>query len=157
MLGHITAVTEVENFNIKAIAPMNGENGGRLGAMQMIHGLHGSQSMDGYKVDTDEQSVYVLIDNGQSCCEDWGYFASEDDMTPFIGAELTDIVLTDKALNTQKVEQSGYYDDAGGIQFVDFVTDRGTFQLAVYNAHNGYYGHGIVIAKGDEVVLNNTL
>lgn len=43
------------------------------------------------------------------------------------------------------------------IQFVDFVTSRGTFQLAVYNSHNGYYGHGIIVAKDDEILLNETL
>ena len=45
----------------------------------------------------------------------------------------------------------------GGIQFVDFVTDRGTFQLAVYNSHNGYYGHGILVLKNDEVLLEDDL
>jgi hypothetical protein len=60
-------------------------------------------------------------------------------------------------LNQTVVKESGYYEDEGGIQFVDFVTDKGVFQLAVYNAHNGYYGHGILVAKDDEILLNDTL
>lgn len=115
--------------------------------------------MDGYKVATNNNTYLVLIGNGQDCCERWGYLTSEDDLGYFIGAELRDVVLTDTALNRERVEESGYYDyeDSGGIQFVDFVTDRGTFQLAVYNAHNGYYGHSIVVLKNDTVLLEDTL
>ena len=116
-------------------------------------------NMEGYKVETSLHNFCVLIDNGQSCCESWGYFSSEDNLEAFVGAELLEIQLTDTALNSKKVEESGYYEGEGdgGIQFVDFVTNKGTFQLAVYNAHNGYYGHGILICKDKEVVLSETL
>lgn len=156
MLGTIKSIEEVDDFTIKPISKLEG-SGGRLGMSQMINSLCGYSSMDGYKVETNEHVVYVLIDNGQSCCESWGYLTSEDNLEYYLGSELKEVSLTDKALNQKVVEQSGYYDDCGGIQFVDFVTDKGTFQLAVYNAHNGYYGHGILIAKDDEILLNDTL
>ncbi len=111
-------------------------------------------SMDGYVVMTDKTRVRVLIENGQCCCESWGYLCSEDDSTPYIGSQLRGVVLTDTALNRQKVAASDYYECAGGIQFVDFVTDRGVFQIAVYNGHNGYYGHEIHIDfEGGSVLL----
>lgn len=113
--------------------------------------------MEGYKVSTKHISVRVLIDSFQSCCESWGYISSDDDFTPFIGAILKEVKLTDVALNQQVVDDTGYYDEGGGIQFVDFVTSRGTFQLAVYNAHNGYYGHGILVALGEDILCNDTL
>src|SRR5260221_4368784 len=138
MLGTIQSIEEVKDFHIEPVAPLEGK-GGRLGMAQMINTLFGDASMDGYKVITGEHTVQILIDNGQSCCENWGYIASEDDFAPFIGAELREVNLTDTALNKEKVEASGYYEDGGGIQFVDFVTSQGVFQLAVYNAHNGYY------------------
>jgi len=47
--------------------------------------------------------------------------------------------------------------DGGGICFVDFITTNGTFQLAVYNSHNGYYGHGIVVAIDEKIVHDDTL
>jgi len=156
MLGKITNIEEVTNFKIQPIASLEGK-GGRLGMSQMINALCGYSDMDGYKVTTDEHVFLVLIDNGQSCCESWGYFSSEDDTQTYIGAELKEINLTDTALNKEKFQKSGYYEDCGGIQFVDFVTDRGTFQLAVYNAHNGYYGHGILVAKDEEIICNETL
>jgi len=158
MLGKIKEITEVYDYKIQPVAKMEGK-GGSLGMVQMLNFLGGYEYMDGYKVETDKHVIYVLIDNGQSCCESWGYFASEDDLNQFIGAELMEINLTDTALSKEKVEKSDYYDGGGGggIQFVDFVTDKGVFQLAVYNAHNGYYGHGILVAKDNDIILNETL
>ena len=155
MLGKILNIKEIEDFGIEPLHNLKDDK--PLGIVQMLSILGGRQSMDGYLVETDEESFYVLIDNGQSCCESWGYFSSEDDMNDFIGAELLEIDLTDTALNKQKFEDSDYYEDGGGIQFVDFKTSTGTFQLAVYNAHNGYYGHGIVIARGSTILLEDTL
>jgi len=83
---------------------------------------------------------------------------SEDEPADYIGAELLKVELTDVALNKEKVEKTAQYGfDGGGIQFVDFVTTKGVFQLAVYNAHNGYYGHGIALAVGDTVLHEDTL
>ena len=155
-LGIIQTIEEVKDLEIVSIAPLDGK-GGRLGFSQMLGKLYGGAQMDGYTVTTDLHTIRVLIDNGQSCCENWGYFASEDDLAPFVGAELREINLTDVALHKERVEQTGYYDDGGGIQFVDFVTSQGTFQLSVYNAHNGYYGHGILIAKDNDIICNETL
>lgn len=130
----------------------------RLGIAQMINCLCGYSSYDGYKVKTSEHEYLILIDNAQNCCESWGYFASEDDFDSFIGKNLNSIELTDLALNNKKVEESGYYDDYGGIQFVNFkFNDGSVLQFAVYNAHNGYYGHPIIIAKDEDILLQDTL
>lgn len=156
MLGIIKKIEEVKNFKIQPIANLDGK-GGRLGIGQMISALSGFSDMDGYKVETDNHTFCILIDNYQSCCECWGYMSSEDDFKQFIDSELIEVKLTDNALNQTLVDKSGYYEDEGGIQFVDFVTSEGTFQLAVYNGHNGYYGHGILVAKDNEILLNETL
>lgn len=156
MLGKIKDIKEIHDFKIEPVVNQNG-SGGKLGMMQMLNILCGYSNMDGYKIETENHTYYVLIDNGQSCCENWGYFSSEDDLSLFIGNDLIEVRLTDTALNQIVVDKSGYYEDAGGIQFVDFVTDKGVFQLAVYNAHNGYYGHGIIVAKDEEILLNDTL
>lgn len=116
-----------------------------------------STSMDGYVVHTDAHTFEVLIDNEQSCCESRGYLTSEDALDPFVGAQLREVQLTDSARNVTKVKESHQYEDAGGIQFVDFVTDRDVFQLAVYNGHNGCYGHEILIQKDDVVLADKSL
>ena len=155
--GIIQRISQVEGQEIRPIAPLEGK-GGRLGFSGMLSALAGSDSMDGYEVVTDQHTYRILISNKQSCCENAGYLASDDDLAPYVGAELREVRLTDTALNTRCVEGVAPYGwDEGGIQFVDFVTDRGMFQLAVYNAHNGYYGHGVLVAKDDVVLLNETL
>lgn len=142
MLGKIISIQEVRGVQL-------GNRDGRLGLV--------SSSMDGYKVVTDKHIYYVLIDNVQSCCETWGYLSSEDDFEQFIGSELIEVKLTDTALNQAVVANSGYYEGSGGIQFVDFITTVGVLQLAVYNGHNGYYGHEIIVAKDEEILLENIL
>lgn len=156
-LGKILSIEEITNVSLENTGSLNGSNGSRLGIMQIMSGLMGGASYDGYKVKTDKHEFLLLIDNGQCCCESWGYFYLNDDEQEFIGSELRAVNLTDKALNKKKVEQSGYYEDYGGIQFVDFETDKGTLQFAVYNAHNGYYGHPIIFAKDKEIFHQDTL
>lgn len=111
---------------------------------------------DGYRIVTDRQTIKVMIDNGQSCCESWGYLHSEDDLDKYVGAILTDIEVTDTQNQGARVKRdcTGMYD--GGAMFVDFKTSRGTFQLVVYNEHNGYYGHSVRLIS-DQVTKEDTL
>lgn len=157
--GIITSITELHGFQIEPITPSTGSGGVQAGMSQLIGMLGGHSSMEGYKIETGKHAIYVLIDDQQSCCESWGYIHSEEsDLSGFVGAHIIGVRLTDTALNTLITERGGEYGfDEGGIQFVDFITSRGKFQLAVYNAHNGYYGHGIVIAIDDRVVASDTL
>lgn len=141
MIGKITNIREVENIGQETCEQL-----GRW------------QKMDGYEISTEDKKIFVLIGNSQSCCEDWGYFSSEDNLTDFIGADLLEVNLTDTERNHKKLKEVLEYGlDDGGIQFVDFVTTKGVFQLAVYNAHNGYYGHDILIASGDKVLSDDCL
>ena len=154
----IKSIKEVYNFRIEPVTGSNGNNGSRLGILQMVSIVTGGYSeYDGYEISTDENQYYVLINNGQSCCENWGYLSSDDNLDYFVGAELIEVKLTDVVLNQKVVEESNYYGDGDGIQFVDFVTDKGVLQLAVYNSHNGYYGHSILIAKNENILLNDVL
>lgn len=157
MLGKIKSIEEIFNFTIQSITKMN-DQGKNLGMAQVINALCGYSSMDGYKVETEKHVFYVLIDNGQSCCENWGYMSSEDDLNYFIGSELIEINVTDTALNKKVLTQMDEeLINSNEIQFVDFKTNNGIFQLAVYNSHDGYYGHGILVAKDNEILLNEVL
>ena len=101
---------------------------------------------EGYVIKTTEQEIKVGIDNYSSCCEQWGYLTSEDSLDDFIGAELLTVNLVDKALNVKVLDATS--SDDIDIMFVNFETSKGTFQLVVYNIHNGYYGHeAVVISK----------
>lgn len=110
-------------------------------------------SYSGYAVHTTEQVIYLLIDDCQSCCENWGYFMSldEDAFGTFVGAELHEVKLTDTALNTQQLasETAGstngfgekYDKEYACTMFVTLETSAGPLQFTAYNEHNGYYGH----------------
>lgn len=103
-------------------------------------------SFDGYRITTDKQTILVGIDNGQCCCEHWGYLTSEDDLDVFIGAQLGNVRVTDTALNTaveKAVGDLGMYE--GSCMFVTFETSEGDFQFVAYNEHNGYYGHEAMV------------
>lgn len=153
----IKNIEEVHDFKIEPVHAATGA-GGRLGMIQMINAISGYSQMSGYKVETNKHVYHVLIDNEQSCCENWGYMTSEDDLNNFIGTKLREVRLTDTALNQARIDDKLPWGlEAGAIQFVDFVTDKGVFQIAVYNEHNGYYGHGIVIAKDDGILLKDVL
>lgn len=117
-------------------------------------GLQGEawQSFDGWNVVTDDQTVVVAISNGQDCCESWGYFNSDDDPQKYVGAKLLRVerVAEDEAQRlVTTIPDMEYGLDEGGAVFVNIVTDRGTFQLAAYNSHNGYYGHEAVVISRD--------
>lgn len=104
---------------------------------------------DGFLITTTEQEIWLGIDNGYSCCEQWGYLISEDDTQKFIGAELRSIATTDTNRTSQqfntKWEDGGISLDDGEVVFVDLNTSEGTLQFAAYNSHNGYYGHTVTI------------
>jgi hypothetical protein len=97
---------------------------------------------EGFEVTTSDRIIKVCISNGQYCCESWGHLASEDDLQQFVGAELLNVSSVDKALNV-KTDPGAI--EEGVVSFVNFDTNKGRFQLAVYDCHNGCYGHAVDI------------
>ncbi len=95
---------------------------------------------DGFVITTNKQSIKLGIDNEQDCCENWGYFMSEDNVSDFIGSNLIDVSITDTLLKPNE----GFNVDEiyeGGVMFVNIETNKGLLQFVAYNEHNGYYGH----------------
>jgi hypothetical protein len=104
--------------------------------------LKSCTSYEGYLIQTDRQDIYILISADNQCCENFGYLSSDDDLDKFRGARLFDVVKTNTNLLTLPVEDGL---DEGDAIFVTLKTDKGDLQFAVYNGHNGYYGHGVII------------
>ncbi len=107
-------------------------------------------SYDGFKVKTNKQEIYMVINNGQSCCEDWGSIIVNDDDKYFLGAELTSIEKVDDSLNPNKISSNSgdeYWSNEKNIMFININTNKGTLQLAVYNQHNGYYSHDVLFVS----------
>ena len=97
------------------------------------------RNTSGFHITTDKQVITLEIENGQNCCEEWGYFMSHDDFTEFIGAELTDVKIVDEALKVYDgldMDNTDLY-----IMFVNIGTANGLLQFVAHNSHNGYYSH----------------
>jgi len=109
----------------------------------------------GFLIKTEGKDIHLLIDNSRICCENFGYISSNDDLSYFIGAEILDykVIETDTynelPIKLKKVLKLGSEYDINVLDcsFIKFETDRGSFDLTVYNHHNGYYGHKIKIIE----------
>lgn len=112
---------------------------------------------EGIRIKTDDKEILILIDNGQSCCEHFGYISSLDKFDDFIGAKIIDVTLTDDVLETTKVELENISVDLESCYFVNVNTDKGLLQFTLYNQHNGYYGHGVKVVVGNEFILDGGL
>ncbi len=111
----------------------------------------------GYKIYTDKQVISLLISNGQSCCEDWGYLMSEElnEGDDFIGANINSIEPVSLADIIKDDDDDVVWDYAPCI-FINVNTDRGTLQFKAYNSHNGYYGHDVRV-HSEQLKLKETL
>jgi hypothetical protein len=86
----------------------------------------------------EDGSRMKLYDDGQSCCES-RYMRTDDKLADFVGAKL---------LGAEVKEAPAMPCEYGDheVAFLDVNTDKGTFQMATHNEHNGYYGGFLVRA-----------
>ena len=104
---------------------------------------------DGYKISTTNGVIEIAVESFQSCCENWGYISSNDNFSDFCGAEILEIKYTqkiDEVLETITMQLSKKYVELDNIYFITLETSKGTLQFAVYNEHNGYYGHDCYVS-----------
>lgn len=88
---------------------------------------------DALKIGFTDGSMLSLWDDGQSCCEH-RYMVCDDSLASFCGAKVVDIQIKDAP------EIADPYGESHEVQFLEVLTDRGAFQCASHNEHNGYYG-----------------
>ncbi len=101
---------------------------------------------EGFVIETNKQIIKIGISTYQSCCETAGYLSTPDELDTYVGAVLNKIELADKSLDNNRAILGVVGDlEDGGAEYVNIHTDKGLFQLTVYNAHNGFYLHGTVV------------
>jgi hypothetical protein len=88
---------------------------------------------DTLRFELEDGSNLTLWDGGQSCCEN-RYMRTDDDLNEYCGSTLLDLELKSGP------DQEDEYGECHEIQFLDVKTDKGIFQMANHNEHNGYYG-----------------
>ena len=107
---------------------------------------------EGFKIVTDKKEFVIGVSNEHNCCESWGHISSEENFDNFIGAEVIDYKCKDNAEYTDielTKKNAGDCVDVYDCAFIDFNTSKGQLQFAVYNHHNGYYGHDIKVLEKD--------
>jgi hypothetical protein len=116
-------------------------------------------AFDGYKISTDKRSIFVVIGNDQDCCEVFGYFYdNKEDFSYYKGAELLDVLIIDEEMMSESMMRQDLslrseYREESFAYFVEVKTSKGSFQLAVYNEHNGYYGHNVRVFDSNNTIL----
>lgn len=91
----------------------------------------------GYKIIMNDSAKNIIckIENAHKCCEQWGVY-TDAKLNDFVGAEYRSIDIT-----KQEKEQ---YEQMGKI-IITIDTDRGKIIIELYNEHNGYYLHDVII------------
>lgn len=112
----------------------------------------------GYKITTTQDNYYLLIEDGQQCCECWGYISSDEDLTKYIGKKLVSIDVIDDGYNKVMDILKEVYAEECLCVFINLrFEDMSELQFAVYNSHNGYYGHDVCFAKNKEILYEDCL
>ena len=106
---------------------------------KVITKLNLGPESEGLMFEFSDGSTLRLYDDGQSCCEH-RYMVTADRLADFIGAKLIGAEVKDGPTTP------GEYSDEHEIAFLDVQTDKGVFQIASHNEHNGYYGGFLIRA-----------
>lgn len=100
---------------------------------------------EGFIVKTNKRIIKCLISNEQNCCETSGYLTSEDDLDNYIGADLLSVQsVSGENFDKKLLENVARHVTIEDCMFLEFTTSKGSFQLVVYNEHNGYYSHKVI-------------
>lgn len=108
---------------------------------------------DGILIKTDKGDITILISNGQSCCESWGYeygaFLYKNVSNISVIDKITEIFMNEKILKVLECDDEiNEWGDGGSLNVV-FVCNTGTFWVRLSNIHNGYYSHPIEVSFTD--------
>lgn len=95
---------------------------------------------DALSIKFDDNTGIKLCDDSQQCCEH-RYMNTDDDLSFY-----TDSVFTGIEIGECLEEIKGDF-EVVECQFLKVNTSKGTFTVANYNEHNGYYGGFDIIAK----------
>ena len=99
---------------------------------------------DGFRIETEDEEMYFVIGNSQQCCENWGtYLYTPEDLREYVGADYLGYDESSCSEIENSLEKE--YVESDEICFLNIHTSKGTIDFAVYNSHNGYYSHAVVL------------
>jgi hypothetical protein len=111
--------------------------------MHKVIDVNGTK-FEGYLV-TNQYTVKWDYDKKENCCEIFGVNMPTEDLTTWIGKEITQTKIIFECINNS----TSNYDDEGAEWMLKLSDD---IWLVFYNFHNGYYTHNldILITQGDK-------
>lgn len=118
--------------------------------------LNDDRNFDGYVIKTNNQDIYVGLDNEYNHCMVGGVsgvITTNNDLTDFIGSTIKKVKVVDRALKSKEfmlLDKVDLYGCAyeGEAVFVNFETTKGLLQFVCYHSHNGCYGvDSVVMSK----------
>jgi hypothetical protein len=108
----------------------------------------------------DDNDVFVGFDTDQCCCEDAGWFITSK-ITPYDykGVPETTKDVEDYTFDKEFCEDvpSSHLDAGSMVAFRLVAKGKVDLYLHIYNAHNGYYSHGLTVKHGEEVIKDDYL
>jgi len=127
--------------------------------MKIFEGIESSFSSKINFVDNND--VFVGYDTAQDCCEDAGWFIT-DKITPYsydVGdsKEVPDVTMYSFDPDFFEEVKSIDLDEGGEVAFKMVADGKPDLYLHLFNAHNGYYGHGFEVKHGGEIVKDGCL
>ena len=111
----------------------------------------------------DENDVFVGYDTEQSCCEFAGWFISPNKSEGIDNVSESNTYGSDELVGYTfvTVKPTGiksYELDCGNQMAFELVRpDSPSLYLHVFNAHNGWYGHDLLMKDGDVTLFNETI
>ena len=130
--------------------------------MKIFSGVKNNISWGSKTNFVDINNVFVGYDEEQSCCEDAGYFISEDPNEPFDyegNSDLSDD-LEDYVFDSNYIDYviSPHLDEGGAqVAFKIIADSKPDLYIHLYNSHNGYYSHGFEFGDGDKIIKEGSL
>ncbi len=112
---------------------------------------------DGKTNFVDGNNCFVGFDNGQWCCEDFGYLITNEIPTKDSDVDDFPKIETDGFnFDTEFFhEQEGH--ECGGLVTFRLVRGEEQIYLTIYNHHNGYYSHGFEFSVDGQIKKEGSL
>jgi hypothetical protein len=92
----------------------------------------------GYRIKTTKQEIWGMIENCNLCCEEWGYgLHFPDERKERVGDIVRSVKWGKDVIDsgTDKMQAS-----------IVIETNQGSFQIRLWNTHNGYYPHKLYVS-----------
>lgn len=105
----------------------------------------------------DEYNVLVGYDMDQGCCENFGWFISEQKENDIL--EHKEVDVSTFVFDTNFFEESRNGESCAETNIARFrlISGEKELFLHLYNCHNGYYSHGFEFKSGDTVLQSGGL